>query len=333
MASLSWKNPPPVVVIGGTQDFLRRREVSNAIRVAENAGFSVERVDSAEEIEDLLSMAGTFGTPTLIISHPKFVSPEDAEAWQKDPTPKTCILVEVDGILDEKKFPFLACIHGAYQVSHNDPSSRKDKKQLAVRFGQAEADRLLKDKGTLEAKLAEALVKAVGTDLGVVAFEISKMSAIARAQGGSKISVDHIRALIRPSSDIDMAPLRTALGNRDVAATARQLDRIRSNSPSDPVMLLLRARGGPADLVLTWLRCGLMREAGAEPAQIAATLGVPEWALMQDVIPCAQRWGVHMLRQTLRGLAEVDRATLNGAPAPFEACASVLLSGCCAELP
>ena len=127
---------------------------------------------------------------------------------------------------------------------------------------------------------------------------------------------------------MDIEPLREGLRLRNAKKVAEAMDRIRRTSPTDPVMLLLRGKGGPADLILTWLRCVLLMKKGAGEGEIAARLGVPEWAVSRDLIPAARRWDVKTLRWLVGELARVDRGVLRGSPSPWVACETALLLGC-----
>lgn len=328
MARLSWAKPPPVVVVGGTENYLRDREVKNAVRVAASSGISIEYADTADEIHDALNLAETFGQPCLIITGPKAVDGPMLKTYQENPHKRTCILVVVPAALNEKKLPFLEEVHGAFTLEHTKPTTKKGLRELAVRFAQAESDRLLNEKKTLDLKLAKALVNATGIDLGVVAFEILKVTTLARSLKSSTVEVAHLRATIRPSADVDMGPLREALKRQDLVGVATALDKMRRAATSDPVMLLLRAPGGPADLATTWLRAALLIRKGASAGEIAARLSTPEWAVDRDIMPAAQRWQVSTLRTLVADLARVDRAVLKGAPAPWVSCESAILLGC-----
>jgi DNA polymerase III delta subunit len=328
VAHMSWKNPPPAVVIGGTEGFLVGREIRKAVLVTELSGRRVVRAESDAEAVDAMTMADTFGDACLILIPLSEVSVETIREIKGNQPHKTGLLIHHDGALNENSHPALTEVHAGFQVKHNTPKSKKDQEKLAVRFARAEADSLMGEKKALEQNLAEALVKNVGTDLGVLSFEIAKMAAMARSEGSTSITLAHIRALIRGSSEIDMESVRVAMKARDPAKMAAALNRIRRNAPEDPVMLLLRARGGPADIALTWLRAALLLEKGASVEEVASRIGVPEWATKRDVVPAVQRWGAPALRDLVSRLSWVDRGVLLGSPSPWVSCESALLIGC-----
>lgn len=328
MATVNWAKPPPLFLIGGTEDFLRDRMVRRIIRASSLAKHDIVRADKVGDIIDTLSMAVNFGGTFLIVAPGKIITPELLKSIKKAPAPGCCLLIVVEEALSEKKFPFMAEVHGAYQQEYVAPSDRKGRREQAVKFVQVEAANLLGRKDALSEKLAESLVTNAGEDLGTLSYEIAKMAAHARFEGKNEIGIECVRGLIRASTDIDMGPLREAMKNRDGARVATALDRIRRTAGTDPVMLLLRGKGGPADLAMKWLRTALLVEKGAQAAEIATRTSTPEWAVSKDLIPAAKRWGVEPLRRLVRDLARVDRGALLGAPSPWSSCEAALLLGC-----
>jgi DNA polymerase III delta subunit len=328
VSRLSWRNPPAAAVIGGTEHFLVSRGIRKASLITERSGRRVVRAETDAEAVDAMTMATTFGDACLILIPLTEVSVETVQEIAANQPDKTGLLIHHDAVLDEKKHPVLSEIHAAYQDEYNTPKSKKGQVDLAIKFARAEADSLLGEKKSLDPKLADALISRTGTDLGIVAFEIAKMATLARAENSTTITVDHVRQLLRTSSGIDMEPVRAALRARNATQMAAALDRVRRLAPSDPVMLLLRARGGPADLAMTWLQASILLERGVSVKEVASRIGVPEWATKRDVIPAVRRWGTSSLRALVRDLSRVERGVLQGSPSPWVSCESALLLGC-----
>ena len=328
---LSWDKPPAAIVVAGTEEYLRRRWTRYVLSGAHAAGFDVSTVYSDDEVVSTLSMAGAFGMPTVVAVSSSDVTPQTVADHVAGDPKKTCMVIEVHGALDEKKHPVIVPVHGAYQITFDRPSTKRQQIGMAEKFIQAEATRLMRGKEALDPKLAAALVKTLGTDLGVLAFETSKVAALARSQREKTLSVAHVKAVMRGNPEADMAPLRVALARADGPKVAKALLKIRLKSSGDPTMLLLRARGGPADLAYQWLRASLLvdQQRTSDPKAIARTLGVPEWAVAKEILPAARRWGSTALRQLVRDLSRVDRGVLLGVPAPWVACEAALLGGCC----
>lgn len=328
MSKRSWKNPPPLVAIGGDEHFLRGREIRKAVLQTVQDGRTVIWAEKDSEVVDALTMAATFGEASLIIIPGGVLEIETAREFKANPTPKTCILLTFDGPFDPEKTPILTEVHGASQVQFIIPKTKKDHKAFVVRFVKAEASEQLGVKEGLSTKLAEAIIGVVGNDLGTLYHELLKITALARSRGAPEIQIEHVKSLIRASTEVNLDGLRDALRRRDGAGVAKEMDRIYRLAPTEPTMLLLRGRGGPADLALKWLRTAVLLENGAQPSEIASRISSPEWIVTNDLIPGAQRWGSTRLRELVANLAHADRSVKFGAPSPWLALESALLIGC-----
>jgi len=327
---IAWasKGPPPLMMLSGDNRFMRRRAVRHLVGQAHGAGYEITFAGSDGEVIDAITMGTTFGQPTLIVVALGDLDIETAKALMEDTPSKVGILIEVDGPVNEKKMPVAALVHGAHQTAFGLPSKKKDLEALAARFVTHESDALLGRKGSIDKKLAEALVRGVGPDFGMLAYEVAKVTALVRARGANEVTVSDLRSMIRGSAAADMQPLRDALAAADEIGTAKALAKIKKKSLTDPTMLLLRARGGPADLAYQWLRASLLLEKGMGSPAIASELGSPEWAVTRDVIPAAKKWGRENLTALVKELSITDRGVLMGIPAPWVACQAALLRAC-----
>ena len=330
MARMSWKNPPPVVIIGGSEHYLREREIRNAVLHSARAGQSIVWADSDNEVVDALTMASTFGDSSLIIVPAKEVSDETVQQQLDEQAPKTCILLTHVGFYDEKRLPVIEKIHSSFRIRHLLPSKKRDKEKFALAFVKAESKRLMGGRKAIDTSLAEAVVRAAGTDVGTLAHELLKITLLAKARGASELSVEHVREMIRATSEIDIDPLRQALRARNGPRVAREMDRIRRNAGDvrKALMFILRGKGSASDLAIRWLRAALLLEKGASLPEMADRFSLPDWMVERDLIPGARRWGAPRLRELISNLARADRAIQLGAPSPWLACESALLIGC-----
>jgi hypothetical protein len=181
-------------------------------------------------------------------------------------------------------------------------------------------------KEALPAKLSDALVSAVGTDLGVISAEVAKASAFARYKGVGIVDAAILKGTLHRPGGMDLLPISKALASSSDVAMLRALIRLKERVP-DPVMLLLRARGGPGYLSVMWLRIATLLEAGASSAELVDRLSLPEWALKRE-IPAARRWGVERLRGLVSALADVEDGVLRGVPSPWVSCVAALVRSC-----
>ncbi len=330
MKKIAWvsKGPPPAMLMSGDNRFLRRRGVQHLVNQAYKAGYEVTFAGSDGEVIDAISIGSTFGQPTLIVVDPDNVSIETVEALTNDKPSRVGILLEASGTSVRKTPSVATLVHKSHHTAFNLPAKKKDQIAFAVRFTAHESDRLLQKRGSISKKLAAAVVRSVGVDIGMLAYEASKFTALVRSRGADEVTVADLRATIRGSAAADMQPVRAALAAANGPAVSAALLKIRRKSVSDPTMLLLRARGGPADLAYQWLRASFLLKRGAKASGIASSLGAPEWAVTRDVIPAAKRWGCKNLTNLVKGLALVDKGVQSGVPAPWVACEAALLTGC-----
>jgi hypothetical protein len=303
--------------------------VRKAILAASFAGRDVVEVnpsDPTSQVSQTVSYALTFGTPTLIVTPAEGLDPEAVVAHvARGETPISMVLV-VDGDIDEKKVPAVSPVHGAYRISYPRPGTRRDRERAAAAFARKEASRLLGTKEALSGRLSDALVSAVGTDFGIISAEVSKVTAFARHGGATTVNAAALKGTLHRPGGVDLLPVSKALAASDAGAMFRALLRLRDRM-SDPVMLLLRARGGPGYLAILWLRIAVLIEAGASEQEIVDRLGIPGWSLKREV-PAAKRWGTPRLKGLVVGLARVEEGVLRGAPSPWVSCVSTLIGSC-----
>jgi DNA polymerase III delta subunit len=173
--------------------------------------------------------------------------------------------------------------------------------------------------------LLESMVRTVGTDLGVLSFEVDKAVTLAITEGKNSIDPSHIKRVVRPSNHFDMTTIRESLAKRKVKPLLESLNRAYKYSVSDPTMMFLRGKGGPGDLAMVWLQSSLCIDKGGNADRIADLTGSPVWAVARDTIPAIRLWGTDNLKFLVMSLAEVDRGYILGAPSPRTALESALV--------
>lgn len=326
---VKWGSAPAVIVVAGTEHYIRARWVRHTLLDAYRDGLEVVFAASESEALSALSMADTFGLRTVVVAPADEIEMATVEAQEaRGKKGSSTLLLHCSDLPDTKKYPAIAPVPASRRVVFKWPSKKGDQKKMAQRFVLSEAARWMKTERGISPPLAEKIVEVVGTDLGTLAWEISKASALARSQEDKEITAVHLRATLRSSPRADMQPLRDALGRADSKGVAKALHTIKAKSPTNPTMLLLRSRGGPADLAYQWLHASVLLEQGRTPSQIGTLLGVPEWAVTKTILPAVKRWGRESLKILVRDLAYADRGVLRGVPAPWVACQSALLRGC-----
>jgi DNA polymerase III delta subunit len=320
----SWTKPPAIVYVGGTETFLRDREIRKAQSAAHSTKRRVVKVESDSEVLDELNIVRTFGEPVLIIYDRSGKNP-DSNTLKEVLGSGACLLVVLNGDGAD-----ISEDQNSAKIIFTQGTSRKDRREAAIRFVTSEAKSL----GTplFEARLAEALVEAVGDDLGNLAFELSKASALARYKSLVHISLEHIKSTLRPSAGVDLSPLVESLAHRDTVGVLKALLRIKAGSVDDPSMMLLRAKSGPAESSLTWIKLAHLLNQGLSEEEAIQRIGVPSWLARKAALPAARKWGLQRLQRLAQRLSSVDRGVLTGTvPDPWIACETALISSCLEE--
>jgi|TARA_R110000824_G_scaffold48399_15_gene136729 DNA polymerase III delta subunit len=326
-----WSNPPPVVVVGGTEPYLRDREIRKAVQASVSLGRDVVELNSGAEAMQTVSYASTFGMPTLVVVPASEMKAEDIIKHTAKKDTSVTLLLTVAGEINDKKIPAVAPVHGAHRISFSQPKTRKAQARAATIFAQKEADSLMKSKDVLPLRLAEALVKVVGTDLGLVYHEVLKVCTLAQARGISPLTPDLMKATLYRPGGVVLDPVREALAASNPIAMMKALDRLKAGV-SDPVMLLLRAKGAPGKLATLWLQVCSLLERGASEEEISHRLNIPIWAVKTEVAT-AQRWGSKRLSKLVVSLSDVEGGVFIGAPSPWVACVIALVGSCTAHPP
>jgi hypothetical protein len=323
----SWANPHPLMFVGGSEDYLVGREVGRARAAARTFGRRVVCASSAGEVRDATDEADTFGQPVLLLVEGASTLPAPVVEEFAARTDNVATLVVVhEGEVNPDKFPCPSVLP-PYRLVFNRPSSRKDRESVARKFVGEEVARA---KMTITEQVSEALVYLVGDDLGTLAQEVMKATTLARARAITVLDASLFREVIRPAAEVDLRPVTAALATRDRVGLTKSLHRLRtaSEGSGDPLMLVLKAKGGPADQALTWLQVAHLLDSGATVEEISSRLVAPKWAVEKDLVPTAKRWGVPALSRLVSGLARAEGALLRGAPSPWNALVATLLLSC-----
>lgn len=310
---MSWLKPPPVVVLAGTEDYLRDRELRKACLAASVSGRDIVHAATGVAAFGAAAHASMFGMETLVVVPASGVSADQVQQHIEAGRGPASVILVVEGSPDEKRYPAIAPVHGSARIVFERPDKASGRRKAAEAFARKEAGR---HGGNLPDKLATALVKVVGTDLGRISFEVLKACTLAGCSDRVQVSADDLRDTLHQPTGVDMTGIARALRRRDVGRLLLELDRFASRIGGAPEMLLLRGRGGPADLAMRWLRISSLIESGAGTMEIAERVGIPRWAMAEEE-SAARRWGGESLRSLVRSLAHAESATLKGAPAPW----------------
>lgn len=312
-----------MVVVSGSHDFLVRREIQKAVAAANATGRKVAHLDaSLGEVEDFLSGSLFFQEPTTaVVSNPEKLSPSVLEAHVKDKKSLTSLVLVYpkDFTLKSEFGELLEPVPKKHRLAFKQPAPYKLEEQ-AVAFVSSEVERWGK---TITPALASSLVQKVGTDLGVLSYEVMKAVLYANALGQGELLPDIVRGTLSSIGGADLPRLMEALGAGSLKATTRCLVQIREASAQDPTLQVTAWVGNTAT---QWLHISDLLSRDADEQEIASRVGVHPYILKKSLLAPAKRWGSSRLVSLVRSVAGVERAVRSGYVSPWTQLEVVLLS-------
>lgn len=299
MSRRSWENPPPRVYLAGSETYLRGRELRKAILGAEIGGRTVHRVSSQEDLEDVMEGSVMFtSTKLVIVEDPESVDPELIRDHKDSDT--TLLLYRTGD--PDKKDAVWGVIPKAYRLHYQRPPKWK-MLDHRVRFFQKEVE----SHGlSVSRALSEAVVRRVGDDLGVLAFESLKACLYRQVLGGKEITPDIIKGTLSLTGPVDMEPLVAALITKDEAQVLKACHRIQSNSGGNPHVAVVLPANWIASNALKWFQCCLLMEQGASVSEGASRMGLPPFVYEKILSPQAQAFGKQGSKYLLQSMASLE---------------------------
>lgn len=311
---------PPLLIVSGSEELLRRRFVKQMRATQKAAGWTVEDVDGKNKsaVMDALEGDMFIETRTLaIVQSPHKVSLDLLEQHSKDTHYLTTLLLHIEGEPD-KRTKFGKFVAGMSSVHKAFPKPKEwDAPKVATSFVVEELQRYGK---TIPVKLSAALVHRVGSDLGLLSFECLKIATLV---DGDVVESHHVKGAMAQISEAAYGPLLEALAARHKANLSRALRRIEATSKADPTMRVCRFL---ATTVHRWLQAAYLDN--LPPAVAAQELGMNSWYFENKVLPSAKRWGKRGTTRMIHDIAAAERAVLNGAVDPWTVLSARLLDSC-----
>lgn len=321
-----WKNPPPVAAVYGSEGFLRRRVVRLAIKEAVKANRRVEFVDGTDPdaFEDALSSSVMFAEPQLlVVTDIKDLDPFEIDAHAKEDDNTVSILLVHEGTPKDKVSELIEFVPKSYRFPFEKPEKKYKIPEVAAKFLMAEA----KDRGLeLGPDLADALVSKVGTDLGVLSYEILKVEALLAARGeGPKVTPDHLKDTMVLLGEVDVGAIADAVGRASVPRLLKAMDDVKRNSSKDPT---LHTVAWISKQAMTWLHAATLIQQGAGDDEGASRTGTPPYVYKSFILPVARRWQTSRLMSLVKRLAMAESAVKSGRVAPWTLLECGLVASC-----
>jgi DNA polymerase III delta subunit len=323
-------NPPGVVVLSGDETFLRVRELRAAIGAADETGRSVEYAEgsSRDEISRVLSSTGVFFQQDvlLVVERPEPVDSSLVLAHHERGSNAVCLLLYHEGKI--KSGTGLAKVADglpARLVAKFDKPKPWEENERAVDFCLAEAARR---KIRLSESLSRGIVQYVGTDLGMLTFEIEKLSMLLSAESRQEATQKDVKAVLGAFSELGPKPVVDALERRDPKALGHALASVRRTHAGNLGGATLRTCAFVSNAAATWLHVVALDAEGANLEEVATRVNKHPFLVRKTLLPVAKRWGEGGLTSLLKSIARVERSVKVGHLSPWVQLECALLNAC-----
>lgn len=307
--SKALRENPPVLIVGGSDEFQRRRFVAQVIARRRSEGCSIVPVDGKESdaLDGVFSTAMMFGTRTLcVVSNPEKLHPPFVAEHMRSPDPLVTLLLVTES--DKLTGPVFEPVPDGLRRVFTLPQFFK-MEEYATKFVLNE----VKERGcSIDANLARSLVRKVGTNLGVLFFEVQKASMLVVS---GEITAEALRSTVAPLLEVDGSSITDALGMRDGRRLALEMHKYRSSRGSDPTIELCGRVLTPA--LTRWMQAAHLHDAGMSAGAAAGSVGANAWYWEHKVLPFALQWGVGGCARLIRAIARAQVAVFQGAINPW----------------
>lgn len=313
---------PPALLVAGSDGHRRRQFVRQVTRHFVAAGGSLMPLEGGnrEDLARIQDSVGVLyvGATMVVVSEPEKLKLEDlADHLAGRGSPElTFLLVYPE---DKPAGEVAAAIPPGHRKVFGLPPSYK-LEEHATEFALQEA----RAAGLgCPAALAGALVRRVGTDLGVVHFEMEKAFRLMRARGDTLMTPEIVRETVAPLVEMDGTLVVEALARRDRHRVAEELHRYYQSKKGEPTVELCGRTLTPT--FLRWFQAAHLAQSGLSPAVAAGRLGVNPWYWEHKVLPPALAWGRAGTVELLSVVARAQEAVFAGMVSPWRLLGAGLL--------
>lgn len=247
----------------------------------------------------------------LVVTDPEKLDPEFVRAHRDD---SITLLMLHQALLPRKNkkidAPVRDVVPNAYRFNYEEPPPW-DIAKSRVEFVVKEARSY---DMTFPEPLALALVNRVGSDLGLLSFEV--MKAVLYRQvlgGGTEITPDIVMATMWQFGEVTMRPLVEAVGSADEASVMKVIDRIKAQGGAE----IIPSLAWLGNAAVSWLHSAALEGNGSPPEECASRMGVKEYHYKTNVAPFARKWGVAGASALIRHLGKVQRAAVSSRIDPW----------------
>ena len=314
-----WNKPPPVVILSGTHEYLRARELKEAVTIADAQGRTIEVVqgDDREEISRILSSTGIFFREDVLVV---IENPEKVDAdlvirhHESDDNAVVLVLHQNGQIKAKSALGKIAKELPDRFVAKFEKPKPWEEDDHATQFCVAEAR---KRKLKIEDRLAAAIVQNVGADLGMLAFEVQKLSFLLAHDGETEVTAQHVKATLAAFGELGPRPVVDAMERRDLRGAGRALANMRRTHAGNLGGATLRACAFVGGSARNWLHVAALHEGGSSQEEISSRVGMHPFVVRKTLLPVARRWGRGRLTSLVKSIAVVERSVRSGHVSPW----------------
>jgi len=313
----------PVLFLYGSEHFLRRRFYRQTLFQAEVDGWQVDYATGAEthKVQEVLDTTGVlFDANTfLVVEKPDKLDESLIVDHSKVVDPSVVLLLYYEGMPKGKFANLVKKFPNQRKFFEAAPPFKAD--EVAITFCMEEAQRKYGIK--LPINLAKSLVVRVGTNLGVLFFEVQKVCLLTKSENKEEVVPENIRGVYSDVMEVSVFSLADHLGKRNLKWVAFTLNRIKKTHAQDPTMAVC---GVLSQTVLLWLCAANLLAKGVAGDPAAKQLGVSPYRYQQHIIPYAKLWGQDKLRELVQVFAQAHRDVMSGVVSPWNNLSGRILS-------
>jgi DNA polymerase III delta subunit len=326
-----WKNPPPVVVLSGTDSFLRTRELKEAVSVADQTGRQVEYVSASDE-ETLVSLVSGAGVLfkqkyLVVVQDPLSIAHDLVLRHFNRKSNRVSLVLHHEGTLPKKACGLSKVVSALPKnfVARFDSPKPWERENIAVEFVLREAKKVGVE---ISSEIASGMLSRSDSDLGVLSYEIQKLAWMldSEKRESRKVSAEDVRGILASFSESGPLPIVESLEMRDGPGVARALYNMRRSHIGQLNSATLRACGYVTGAITNWLHVAALKEQGSSADEISQRVGIHSFVVKKTLIPASQRWGKETLVSLLKSLAAVERGAKSGAVNSWSAFEQAILS-------
>jgi DNA polymerase III delta subunit len=165
---------------------------------------------------------------------------------------------------------------------------------------------------TISPAICKSIVQRVGQDIGVLKFEVLKLSLVA---SGSEITAQEVVGVISPLSEMSGTALIDAVFSKNPTTFLKACLRFESNRKTDPTISL--TNGLLQHSLISALEVRLCLDKGLSAGDIASRLGSHPFVVENTLIPQARVFSTKKLREFIGVLYVCERLAKTSSVDPF----------------